>query len=77
MLKKICTTNCKETHLAYLHFAAGAGVSLDMMQKSLWPHMNISPACGIVPPHELLGLLVSSLQGRLPVLGCAQAAIPK
>lgn len=77
VLKKICTASCKETHLAYLHFVAGAEASLDVTQKSLWPHMNISPACGNVPPHELLGLLASSLQGRLPVLGCTQAAIPK
>lgn len=67
VLKKIRTTNCKETHLAYSHFVAGAGASLEVMQKSLWPHMNISP----VPPNELPALLASSLG-----VSCTRAAIP-
>lgn len=62
MLKKILTINCKETHLAYLHFLAGAGASLTVMQKSLWPDMNISPACRHVLPNELPDLLASSLE---------------
>ena len=66
MLKKICTTNCKESHLAYSHFLAGAGGSLEAMQKSLRPHMNISPACGNVPPNELPALLATSLERRQP-----------
>lgn len=65
--KKLCTTNCKETRLAYSYFLAGAGASLEVMQKSLWPHMSISPACANVPPNELPALLASSLEWRQPV----------